>query len=66
MSNRFAQLLDEINGLELDKKIEIANILEKSITETSREEFLTDYQKSKSEQHTFSDNIDELKSMLDE
>lgn len=66
MKHNFSQIVDEVNQLDIDEKIEIVNILEKSIAEAKREEFLLDYRQSLTEKHRFSDNIDELKSMLDE
>ena len=62
-------VLSEISSLSLDEKIMVEDVLHKRIIEERREEIYNNYLKSKDEYKgnklKFSNNIDELKKMMD-
>ena len=62
-------VLSEISSLSLDEKIMVEDVLHKRIIEEKREEIYNNYLKSKDEYKgnklKFSNNIDELKKMMD-
>lgn len=69
MQTRFSDLVDNVRNQSLSEKIEIKNILEKSIIEEEREKIYDCYLESKKEfsekKLSFSDDIEHLRKMID-
>ena len=68
MQTRFSDLVDNIRNLSLSEKIEIKNILEKSIIEEERDKIYDFYLESKKEfrekKLSFSNDIEHLRKMI--
>jgi len=68
MQMTFNDLINKIRNLSLDEKIEIKEIIEKSIIDERRKEIQKHYLESKKEYNTgklqFSRNISKLKKMI--
>jgi hypothetical protein len=69
MQITFSDLVNYVRNLSLPEKLEIKDIVEKSIIEEQRNEIHECYLKSKKEYKEnklkFSDNIDQLRKMID-
>ena len=69
MQKTFSELVNNVRNLSLAEKIEIKNIVEKSIIEERRNEIYDCYLKSKRENKDdklkFSDDINQLRKMID-
>ncbi len=69
MQKTFSDLVNNVRNLSITEKIEIKNILEKSIIEEQRDDIYNFYLKSKEEckenKLKFSGNINQLKKMVD-
>lgn len=69
MQMTFSDLVNNVRNLTLNEKMEIKHILEKYIIEERRNEIHDSYLESKKEhkenQLNFSDNIDQLRNMID-
>ena len=69
MQKTFSDLVNNVRNLSMTEKIEIKNILEKSIIEEQRDDIYNFYLKSKQEYKEnklkFSGNINQLKKMVD-
>ena len=65
----FSDLVNNVRNLSINEKIEIKDIVEKSILEERRDEihecFLKSKQEFKENKLNFSSNIDQLKNMID-
>ena len=69
MQKTFSELVNNVRNLSLAEKIEIKNIVEKSIIEERRNEIYDCYLQSKRENKDdklkFSDDINQLRKMID-
>jgi|GEM_PF-1104888 len=69
MSTTFSDLVNDVKKLSLSEKIEIKHIITKTIIDEKREKIYKNYLKSKKEfkdnKLKFSNNINELKKLVD-
>jgi hypothetical protein len=69
MQITFSDLVNNLRSLSLTEKLEIKNIVEKSIIEEQRDEIHASYLESKQEHKEnkleFSDDINQLRKMID-
>jgi len=69
MQMTFSDLVNNVRNLSLNEKMEIKHILEKYIIEERRKEIHNSYLESKKEYKekklNFSDNVDQLRKMID-